>query len=167
LNHSLATFADRHVGDVASEAGTSDAFRMEDEHDSESKDDSLHEQQIGCRLSKQEAWSLDWLAKRHGVSRPDLCIMLVQRALNGGRLAQLGDIYSRVQVRAGGARVTARTYRADVKEGFAAAARAADLLSDEAAAVVFRAEIEEKWICAAMCEMESCLIPGAPEDSLN
>ena len=110
----------------------------------------MTELQIGCYLTRDEARRLDAHANEHELSRPKLCALLVQRELNLKRLGELKGRYAGSEPKKGTARVTARISREDLKTDFSALAEKFGLGSDDAAAIMFRAELREHWLTAAL-----------------
>lgn len=113
-------------------------------------DSSATDTQIGCYLSPEEAEQLDEYARGLELSRPKLCILLVGRELRCNRLGTLRDnAYSTIG-KSTGVRVTTRPIHAHVKTAFTEHVGSVGLGSDEAAAIVFRAELDERWLEWAM-----------------
>jgi hypothetical protein len=104
------------------------------------------EAQIGCYLLRAEADALTAYARSLELSRPKLCALLVLRAVRAPKLAVLYEHQRGSESKRGAVRVTTRVDDHEVKRRFATAAAAAGLGSDDAAAIVFRAELDERWL---------------------
>ncbi len=108
------------------------------------------ELQIGCYLTREEAVSLAAYATEHELSRPKLCGLLVLREALRQRLYHLKGRYNGCERQKDATRVTARISNMEVKSIFLESARRCGLGSDEAAAIVFRAELDEHWLASAL-----------------
>lgn len=106
--------------------------------------------QIGCYLSRQEAADLDAYARAFELSRPKLCVLLVLRELRCRRLRSLKGVNMTPVGKRVGTRVTTRAANEQVKIDFVAHASSLGLGSDQAAAILFRAELGERWLEAAL-----------------
>lgn len=106
--------------------------------------------QIGCYLTKAEANDLKSYAAEHQLSRPKLCILLVQRELRCRRLGELSERYTVTVRKKEGRRVTTRSSTSEIKDKFSRHVQELDLGSDDAAAIIFRAELEERWLSSAL-----------------
>lgn len=106
--------------------------------------------QIGCNLTRDEGKKLKAHAEAHELSRPKLCALLVLRELNLKRLGELKGRYAGSEPKKGAARVTARISNEEVKTDFSDLAEKCGLGSDDAAAIIFRAEIDEHWLSGAL-----------------
>lgn len=101
--------------------------------------------QIGGNLSKEEGRRLKAYAEGLQLTRPNLCALLVVRELACGRLASLRTAHAGSEPKRGAARVTVRVSE-EAKSQFRTAAAGAGLGLDDAAAILFRAELEERWL---------------------
>jgi len=106
--------------------------------------------QIGCNLTPNEGKQLNAHAEAHELSRPRLCALLVLRELNLKRLGELKGRYAGSEPKKGAARVTARISNEEVKTDFSDLAEKCGLGSDDAAAIIFRAELDEHWLSEAL-----------------
>ncbi len=102
--------------------------------------------QIGCYMSSKDAASLSAYAKKVGVKRPLLALLLVLRELNCRRLADLRDQHPYAGKGPELRRVTARVGSQALKVRFDAHISQFDIGSDEAAWILFQAELAEKWL---------------------
>jgi len=108
------------------------------------------EAQIGCYLSRDDAQALTKYALSLDIRRPTLLALLIVRAVRADRLAHLNGHYAGSEPKRGSKRVTVRIMDKNTKRGFTAAAKAAGLGTDDAAAMVFRAELIERWMEGAV-----------------
>lgn len=104
------------------------------------------EAQIGCYLLSAEAKALSVYARSLELSRPKLCALLVVRAVRSERLASLVGRHRGSEPKSGATRVTTRVDDQETKRRFALAASTLGLGSDDAAAIVFRDELAERWL---------------------
>ncbi|WP_155006505.1 hypothetical protein [Sphingomonas hengshuiensis] len=88
---------------------------------------------------------LDRYARELELSRPKLCALLILRSVRLDQLGSLNRDYARPEPKKKAIRITARVGK-ELKNRFTAAAARLGLGSDEAAAMVFRAELEERWL---------------------
>jgi hypothetical protein len=105
--------------------------------------------QIGCYLSERDAKALSAYARSLELSRPKLLALLVVRSVRSENLARLFATFAGSEPKSGAKRVTARIDDQALKARFIKAARKLGLGSDDAAAMVFRAELAERWLDAA------------------
>lgn len=105
--------------------------------------------QVGCNLTRDEGRRLDEYAREHELSRPNLCGLLVVRELKLKRLNGLVGSFDGSGTRKGAARVTARVSGA-TKIEFAQHVAGLPIGSDDAAAILFRAELVEQWLAEAV-----------------
>lgn len=110
------------------------------------------EAQIGCYLLPHEAKALTRYARMLELSRPKLCALLVIRAAHSGQLASMVGRFPASEPKAGNSRVTTRLSNQDTKQNFLEAASAVGLGSDDAAAIIFRAELDEHWLEKSLAE---------------
>jgi hypothetical protein len=108
------------------------------------------EAQIGCYLLPAEAAALSVYARSLELSRPKLCGLLVVRAVRSDRLASLVGRQRGSEGKAGTTRVTTRVSKNETKERFILAASILGLGADDAAAFVFRDELEQRWLETAI-----------------
>ena len=97
-------------------------------------------------MSSDEAAKLAAYAKRLSVKRPLLVFLLVLRELNCGRLAALRTRYPYGGKIKGHGRVTARLTSQTLKRAFDAHIVRLGVGSDEAAWILFQAELAEEWL---------------------
>lgn len=102
--------------------------------------------QIGCYMSAADAAKLSAYAADLGVKRSLLVFLLVLRELNCHRLPGLRDQNPYEAVKKGRGRVTARLGESSVKEAFLAHIGKFNMGPDEAAWILFQAELSEKWL---------------------
>lgn len=105
-----------------------------------------HKPQIGCYMSPADAAKLSAYAADLGVKRPLLVLLLVLRELNCQRLPALRHHYPYESMKKGRGRITARLNERSVKEAFMAHIGKFDMGPDEAAWILFQAELSEKWL---------------------
>lgn len=103
------------------------------------------EWQVGCNLRPVEAEQLTAYAAAHELRRPSLCALLVLRATRSDSFARLKTRFSGSEPKAGSLRVTARVSQ-PVHLAFEKTAALHGLGADDAAAMVFRAELTDKWL---------------------
>jgi hypothetical protein len=108
------------------------------------------EHQIGCYMTAREAADLCRLARVNELTRAKLLILLVLRELRTKRLRSLAPHHPERIGKGRGKRITARTARASVKLRFKRHAAECGLGIDEAAGVIFRAELRERWLMGAL-----------------
>lgn len=109
------------------------------------------EAQVGCNLTRKEGEDLTVYAKGLELSRRRLCGLLIVRELRVNRIGELSRRYPGSGSRKGAARVTARV-SAETKAAFADHVARAVVGSDNAAAAIFRAELQEKWLSNVLSE---------------
>lgn len=102
--------------------------------------------QIGCNLTEEEAEDLNRYAAAMELSRPCVCALLVHRELRRPRLKKLKATCPEPFGTGPLKRVTVRIDNPDLKEAFAVHVAGCGMGSDEAAAILFRTEIKEKWV---------------------
>lgn len=102
--------------------------------------------QIGCYMSTEDAANLSAYADKLGVKRSLLVSLLVLRELNCHRLPGLRPKYRYVAMKKGRGRVTARLSATSLKDSFTAHIGKFGIGSDEAAWILFQAELSEKWL---------------------
>lgn len=105
----------------------------------------LNREIVGGWLSEMEGVVFIEYAAELGIDSAALATILLVRELNHDRLGHLPDRLGDSLVRKE-RRVTARAKHIGFKERFAKHAAKYALSSDAAAAVVFRAELREKWL---------------------
>lgn len=106
--------------------------------------------QIGCYLTNDEAKKLRAYAEAHELSVPSLCALIVLHELRCQRLNQLKSTYLKKVGKQHGQRVTTRISEPEVKDQFCRHVERCGIGSDDAAAVLFRAELEERWLDQAL-----------------
>ena len=102
--------------------------------------------QIGCYFHPAEADTLEAYARSLGLSRPKLCALLIIRAVRSNLLGTLVDLYGGSEPKSRALRVTTRLEDDSIKELFIQKAAELNLGIDDAAAKVFRAELDERWL---------------------
>jgi hypothetical protein len=102
--------------------------------------------QIGCYMSSKEADRVSKYARKLGVKRPLLGFLLVLRELNCHRLPTLRDRYPYPGKKKGRGRVTARLSTKALKTVLEKHIHRYGIGSDEAAWILFQAELAEKWM---------------------
>lgn len=102
--------------------------------------------QIGCYLHPFEAEALSNYARSLELSRPKLCALLIVRAVRSDGLSSLVGRHPKSEPKAKATRVTARLDNPDTKQRFAQSAAALGLGTDDAAALVFRTELADRWL---------------------
>lgn len=112
---------------------------------------TVDDPQVGCNLTPDEGDQLTLYARQHELSRPNLCGLLVVRELKLKRLAALKRSYGGSGSRKGGARVTARVSR-PIKAEFMIHVADVPMGADDAAAILFRAELSECWLSKAVSD---------------
>jgi hypothetical protein len=88
-------------------------------------------------------------AVAHELRRPSLCALLVLRATRSANFATLKTRFAGSEPKAGSMRVTARVSQ-PVHLAFEEAAALHGLGADDAAAMVFRAELTDKWLAGIL-----------------
>ena len=102
--------------------------------------------QFGCYLSPEEAQQLKDYAESMEISRPKLCILLIVRELRSSRLDRMPRSSATALPKRKSKRVTARAINSQVRDRFAKRAASLGLGTDEATAMIFRAELAERWL---------------------
>jgi len=102
--------------------------------------------QIGCNMTDVEAELLNDYAASLGLTRPAMCSLLVQRELRKPRLRRIRPSRGPKVGSDGPRRVTVHLRNADFKSAFTDHVRSLGLGSDEAAAILFRHELKERWL---------------------
>ncbi|WP_110298483.1 hypothetical protein [Blastomonas natatoria] len=97
-------------------------------------------------MSAEEATNLSSYAENLGVKRSVLVSLLVLRELNCHRLAWLRTKHRYAALKKGRERVTARLSTMSLKDSFAVHISKFGMGSDEAAWILFQAELSEKWL---------------------
>lgn len=106
--------------------------------------------QIGGYLTPEEHAEFKRYAAAFQLKESSLANLLLVREMRLGRLGRLKEVYlPQVPMRSRG-RVTAHQPDGTTKEAFEAHARAEGLKPDQAAAVLFRAELTERWLDMAI-----------------
>lgn len=105
--------------------------------------------QVACNLTPTEGADLRTYAEGLELSRRRLCGLLIVRELRLNRIGELSARHPGSGSRRNSSRVTARV-SASTKASFAKHVKAAIVGSDDAAAAIFRAELEEKWLSNAV-----------------
>lgn len=100
---------------------------------------------IGGWLSNSEGQAFAAYAAEIGIDSAALATILINREIQCANLPNLVGAGEKGQVHKG-KRITARTKRTELKSLFATHAAKHGLSSDAAAATVFRAELNEKWL---------------------
>ena len=102
--------------------------------------------QIGCYMTEEEADELSRYAASMELSRPAACALIIQRELRKPRLrrSKAGPVAALPPSQ--GRRVTVHLRNASLKTAFESHVRSLGLGSDEAAAALFRKELEERWL---------------------
>lgn len=113
---------------------------------SEDCDSQAVKPQIGCYLSSEDAAKLSAYAKNLGVKRSLLVSLLILRELNCHRLPELRPKHRYEAVKKGRGRVTARLSETSLKDSFTAHIGKFGIGSDEAAWILFQAELAERWL---------------------
>ena len=103
--------------------------------------------QIGCHMTEEEITSLDEYAKLIEVTRAAMCSLVIQRELRTGQLRRTSrhrrPVYEGVKTRR---RVTVHVGNLELKEAFREHVSSLGLGSDEAAFVLFKRELKERWL---------------------
>ena len=120
--------------------------------DDDAKDRKVEDVQFGCYLRSGEAKRLATYAERLQINRPNLGILLIMRELKCSRLGGMPRREGPALSKKGAVRVTARANRPDVKELFAKRIARLGLGMDEAVAMLFRAELDEKWLAHSLAQ---------------
>ena len=107
--------------------------------------------QFGCYMTPEEAKQLNDYAEGMEISRPKLCILLVVRELRCDRLAGLSRVDNSPLPKKESKRVSARAISPAIKAEFTKHAIAHGLGTDEAAAILFRTELAERWLEHCLC----------------
>ncbi|OYW45878.1 MAG: hypothetical protein B7Z08_01385 [Sphingomonadales bacterium 32-68-7] len=102
--------------------------------------------QIGGYLSPAEHLEFKRYAAQFQLKDSSLANLLLARELRLRRLSDLKASYLRSTPLPQRSRITAHQADAAVKAAFEAQAREAGLSPDQAAAIVFRAELGERWL---------------------
>jgi hypothetical protein len=102
--------------------------------------------QVGCYLTDQEANDLTNYAQSLELARPSVCILLVQRELRNRRLGSLMRDHCPGRREGPLKRVTARIDNPALKAAFTEHVQRCGIGSDEGAAILFRVELEERWL---------------------
>lgn len=110
--------------------------------------------QIGGYLSADEHAAFKQYARQFHLKESSLANLLIARELRLRRLDDLKQRFPGGPVRKR-SRVTAHQPDAQVKQAFEALARDAGLSPDQAASVVFRAELSEQWLAKSIATVES------------
>ncbi|QXQ06115.1 hypothetical protein KX816_18325 [Sphingosinicellaceae bacterium] len=84
------------------------------------------------------------------LSRQNLCALLVLREITRSQLGDLKKRFAGSESRARSTRVTARISSQTTKTAFSKIAKANGVGSDDAAAFVFRAELQTGWLKGAL-----------------
>lgn len=102
--------------------------------------------QVGCNLSEEEAEDLEKYAVGMELTRPGICALLIHRELRRPQLAKLKSAppapYGVGRLK----RVTVHIADIAFKKAFADHVRSLRLGSGEAAALLFRTELKERWV---------------------
>lgn len=102
--------------------------------------------QIGCDMAENEAVELTEYAESLELTRPTLCALLIHRELRRPRLKRLVQLGEVLAVSEGPKRVTVRISDPAFKEAYREHVRSCRLGSDDAAALLFRTELKERWV---------------------
>lgn len=114
--------------------------------------------QIGGNLRLGEFADFQRYAADLLISESSLANLLIQREM---RLKRLGELAKRLQgpvpTSERGGRVTGHQAVGDLKEAFERHAKEEGLVPSHAATIIFRAELEERWLasCVGDCRAES------------
>lgn len=101
--------------------------------------------QIGGYLTREEHTSFKRYAARFQLKGSSLANLLIARELRCARLESLKVSFSASRLNAR-SRVTAHQSDHEVKTAFDAHASRAGVTPDQAAALIFRAELAERWL---------------------
>ncbi len=102
--------------------------------------------QVGCNLTEAEAEALKVYADSLELTRASVCVLLVQVELRRRRLARLAKRRSPLVTEPLVKRVTAHIENKALKDAFAIHVETCGLGSDDAAALIFRAELQERFL---------------------
>lgn len=102
--------------------------------------------QIGGYLTPEEHSEFQRYAAQFHLKDSGLANLLVERELRLHRLEELKPTYFRCTSAKHRSRITAHQADPAFKAAFEARARDADLSPDQAASVLFRAELGERWL---------------------
>jgi len=105
--------------------------------------------QIGGWLCPSEKDALDQYLKRVGIRPTAAATLLIVRELRRKRLPELKERYAAPMAR-GRKRLTAHQPDGKLKQAFTEHAAAFGLDPNPAASILFRAELEERWLENAM-----------------
>lgn len=120
----------------------------------------LKDPQIGGNLTQDEARDLKAYAAIFQLTLNQLGFLLVIRELNLERLPDLAVNFTQRVAKARRKRVTTRPKNPFIKIAFVEHAGKHDMGSDEAASIIFRAELSERWLLDCVgSNGESPLIP--------
>lgn len=97
-------------------------------------------------MTPEEADALTSYAKSMELSRPALCALIIHRELRRPRLKKLLRDGSHSSSSEGPNRVTVRISDQDLKQAFADHVKSCRIGSDDAAALLFRADLKERLI---------------------
>lgn len=102
--------------------------------------------QIGGYLSPEEHLEFKRYAAQFHLKDSSLANLLLARELRLQRLAELKGAYARTTPSKQRSRITAHHADPGVKEAFDAHARSAGVSPDQAASILFRTELAERWL---------------------
>ena len=102
--------------------------------------------QIGGYVSKAERGQFKKYAADLQISESAVATLLILRELQLRRLSQLKESYSLGAPANDRARITAHQSNDGLKAAFEARSGEEDMLPDQAASLVFRAELTERWL---------------------
>ena len=106
--------------------------------------------QIGGYLTHEEYTSFKEYAAEFHLKPSSLANLLLVRELNLGRLARLREFVTYGAAAGNRARVTAHQPDPAMKIEFESRAGEVGLKPDQAASIVFRAELDERWLARAL-----------------
>jgi hypothetical protein len=102
--------------------------------------------QIGCNLTEEEAEELGRYAAEMELSRPSVCVLVIQRELRRPRLRRLKATAPKPLGKVESKRVTVRIIDPSLKRAFADHVKSCGMGSDDAAAALYREELKERCL---------------------
>lgn len=106
--------------------------------------------QIGGYLSAEEHAAFKAYAREFNLKESSLSNLLIARELRLRRLGELRQRFSQGMPGLKRSRITAHQADPKTKQAFEALAKEAGISPDLAAAIVFRAELTERWLMKSM-----------------
>jgi hypothetical protein len=106
--------------------------------------------QIGGYLSAEEHAEFKRYAAQFHLKESSLANLLIARELRLRRLTRLAQAFTQGSPLKKRARITAHQADGRVKEAFEALAHDAGVSPDQAAAVLYRAELTERWLAKSI-----------------